>query len=924
MIRMMGMAPTRIQSMRLLPTRIAHRWNSSLPELAAELMKQEFRSYGHLETQLSPLEVAKSEHNDQPRLQHSQLREDRFDALFTSPKGEEYRSLYQSLSDTYCNKLGLEVAHISNVEEKAWLAAEMEAPRASLSPAIQRNAFTKMKMAEVFEHFLAKKFPSFKRYSGEGSESLMPALDRLFQLSAESEGIDEIVIGMPHRGRLALMVSLLDYPAHKLFWKIQGNSDYPQGLAQGIDDVTSHLATSAVKTYGEASVKVSLLHNPSHLEIINAVATGKTRAKQQAGTNSLCLLMHGDAAFSGQGVVPEGLALSQLPDYQTGGTIHLIVNNQIGFTTTATHGRSSRYCSDVAKSIEAPILHVNGECMDSVMSAVSLALRYRQTFGKDVVLDLQSYRRHGHNEVDEPAFTQPTMYASIRSRESFPSLYGTSLTRASVFSTEKINTLSQTLEAHMESEFQHVKKYVPSELNAFALDSPWEKMGLPTGADLFADAPTLTGIATTEELREIGLASVTVPESFQPHDRLMRTHLKARRKLLAATTRDSEAVIDWATAEALAFGTLLREGTSIRLAGQDCKRGTFSQRHAVLTDQQTDATHSPLATLTGVPSNVSFNVVNSNLSELAVMAFEYGFSWDSPSNLVLWEAQFGDFNNGAQIVIDQFIASGESKWMRQSGLVLLLPHGYDGAGPDHSSAKIERFLQLVDSHAWGPRTGPLKARAAQPFDQYCSNVNMAVVNVTTAANYFHVLRRQQHRAFRKPLIVISPKTLLRSPDAASSLAEMGPGTSFQPLLEDTSVPSTASTAKRKAIKTVYFCSGKLYYDLEKARAMTEAEGDAETTTVIVRLEELSPFPFAQVTRQLAAYEQATTVAWVQEEPVNQGAWSYVQAHLTKCFKKKSTTLGYIGRPALPASAVGLSKDSAKQMQNIISTAFPDK
>ncbi|CAK4625119.1 hypothetical protein LEN26_013753 [Aphanomyces euteiches] len=856
---------------------------SSVESLAVRAMVSSFRRLGHLEAKLDPLgrEVPAS---------LEELAPASFSTLFSTPisPGSEVnfphppsdmQALYKQLRETYCGTVGVEIEHLRSKEERDWLAAEIENPSLAVTPAMERNAWTSMQTAESFEHFLAKKFSSFKRYSGEGAEAMMPAIQTIFDTAAQ-HGTTDIVIGMPHRGRLALLVGILKYPVHQLLRKIQGFTDFPEGIF-GLDDVSSHIAQSV----DLGPIHVSLLHNPSHLEIINPVTTGKVRAKQDSGKKAMALLLHGDAAFSGQGCVPEGLSLSQLPSFQTGGTVHIVVNNQVGFTTTRKDGRSTQYSTDVAKGFDIPVLHVNGEDIPAVIRAANIATQFRHKFGKDIIVDLVTYRRHGHNEVDEPRFTQPGMYGSITTRPSLPAQYGEHLVQNNLLTPAKIETLKSKLNAHLEAELQKSSTYVPTTVAAF--EGNWKGLGQATTADM--QAPVDTGVQT-DVLKALALHSVTVPPSVAVHNRLERTHIQARQKML------EQDKVDWATAEAMAFGSLLRDGHSIRLAGQDCRRGTFSHRHAAFTDQNTDEHYFPFRHLPKElnPTGCRFDVVNSNLSELAVMGFEYGYSWEDPRALVLWEAQFGDFFNGAQIVIDQFVASSETKWMRQSGLVLLLPHGYDGAGPDHSSGKPERFLQFVNSRAY----------ETSDDTPELESINLSIVNLTTPAQYFHVLRRQQLRDFRKPLIVFAPKTLLRLAQATSTLDDLAPGNQFHPVLGD-SIPT-------QDVKRVFLVSGKLYYDL-----VAQREQHNRHDTAIIRVEEWAPFPKDALQAELSKYSNAQDIVWVQEEPANQGAWAYVKVHLDKI----GVSARYIGRPSLPATAQGLGKANAKEAQELMRQAW---
>ncbi|KAI9914562.1 hypothetical protein PsorP6_008098 [Peronosclerospora sorghi] len=903
-----------------LPTTARLSTAPSLTALAVQSMATAFRQYGHLEADLDPLQL-------QARTSVSSLAEHRFEPLLTrslsaadldgvvSVAARTGQQLYQELRRVYCGKTGIEFEHVTSIKEKRWLASAIETTHVEqVSPAELRNAYTSMLRADVFEQFMAKKFPSFKRYSGEGAEAMHPSVDTVLHECAMS-GVTDVVLGMPHRGRLALLVGSLEYPAHKIFHKVRGYSDFPESI-RGIDDVSSHVATSLEKTYAGKHVHVSLVHNPSHLEIINAVAAGKVRAKNNGDvhTNAMALLLHGDAAFAGQGCVAEALALSQLPDFHIGGAVHIIVNNQVGYTTTYPDGRATRYASDIAKSIEAPVLHVNGESIADVLRACRLAVAYRNQFHKDIVIDLITFRRHGHNEVDEPRFTQPKMYERVDQAKRFPIKFAHELEARGLVSRQSFETSVKRLNDHLERELNLVTSeagYKPTDVDAFK--GKWSHIGQPDPEDLYVHA--VTGV-NVDNLLQIGLASVAIPEHFRPHSRLQRTHIESRRKLLhvKGEVKPETVRVDWATAEAMAFGTLIQEGHSVRLAGQDCRRGTFSQRHASFTDQETEELYFPLEHHLPNKSDATgkLSVVNSNLSELAVMGFEYGYSVESPTNLVIWEAQFGDFFNGAQIVIDQFLSSGESKWMRQSGLILLLPHGIDGAGPDHSSGRVERFLQLVDTPAWIPRSS-MKASDTEPaWKQFQHDSNMIVANVSTPANFFHLLRRQQHRSFRKPVVLMGPKMLLRLADATSPLSDMGPGTSFQPVLSDPTITDLPSQVKK-----IYFCSGKFYYELAKERI---ARCKHPASIALIRLEELAPFPFEQVANELAKFENAKKFVWVQEEPLNQGAWTYVQAHFDKLLSKKQH-LEYIGRETLAAPAVGLSKRSQEQLEVVLTEAF---
>ncbi|EEY57954.1 2-oxoglutarate dehydrogenase E1 component, putative [Phytophthora infestans T30-4] len=920
MLRLPGLLTRRcVTPANALPKKALFSSAASLESLAAKSMATAFRQSGHLQADLDPLQL-------QQRTAVPSLTVDNFKPLLTRPLSAtdlagvvsvpavNGQQLYDELQRIYCGKTGFEFEHLNSIEEKRWLANAAETLATSeVSPSDLRNAYSSMLRADVFESFMAKKFSSFKRYSGEGAESMLPAVETVLQACTTS-GVSDVVIGMPHRGRLALLVGSLEYPAHKIFHKVKGYSEFPDTF-RGIDDVSSHIATTVDKKYADKKVHVSLVHNPSHLEIINAVATGKVRAKNDgdSSTNAMALLLHGDAAFAGQGCVPEALALSQLPDFQTGGSVHIVVNNQVGYTTTYPDGRATRYASDIAKSIEAPILHVNGESIADVIRACRLAVAYRNQFHKDIVIDLITFRRHGHNEVDEPRFTQPKMYERVDQADRFPVKFAHELESVGLVSRTSFEKTIERLNEHLESELKMVTGepgYRPTEIDAFK--GKWATMMQPEPEDLYVNMDTGVEI---DNLIQVGLASVELPERIQPHGRLQRTHIKSRQKMLQVKDGETpgDLRVDWATAEAMAFGTLMQDGHSVRLAGQDCRRGTFSQRHASFTDQKTEERYFPLQHHLPKTSETvgKLSVINSNLSELAVMGYEYGYSVESPENLVIWEAQFGDFFNGAQIVIDQFLSSAESKWMRQSGLMLLLPHGNDGAGPDHSSGRVERFLQLVDTPALTPRSSVKESETEPVWKQYQHDTNMIVVNVTTPANFFHLLRRQQHRSFRKPVIIMGPKMLLRLADATSPLSEMGPHTAFQPVLSDPTITDASQ------VKKVYFCSGKFYYELAKERLARCKNPD---TIALVRVEELAPFPFEQVAGELAKFDNAKKFVWVQEEPLNQGAWTYAQAHIEKLLGKKQH-LEFIGRDSLAAPAVGLSKRSHEQLEVVLTEAF---
>lgn len=847
-------------------------------------------------------------------------------ALLGGATEQPAAAVLSSLRGTYSGGVGAEFGYVDDEAERQWLATAFEEafhPEAApLSPAAATNAYVAMAKAEAFELFLAKKMPTYKRYSGEGVEALLPALDTVFSTAARL-GVKDVVLGKAHRGRLALLVGLLDFPARKMLWKILSNDEFPEEV-QALDDVAPHLGMSVDKKYPHGTVHVSMLQNPSHLEAVDPVVMGKARAKQLRGSpGALPIMIHGDAAFSGQGIVPETFSLSYLPGFSVGGSIHITVNNQVGFTAEGREGRSSTYASDICKMIRAPVLHVNAENLDHVVKAATLAMQYRQQFGKDILLDITGYRRHGHNEVDEPSFTQPLMYKAIRSRPSSVQLYGNKLVQSGQMTEAWRTNLTAKLNQHLEAEYAAattnysaeggsmwvkgcrppVSAGHPALYDGTAFAGSWSSMQQATPADMARNDPT--GIPVADLLR-IGKTSVSVPPEYKVHQRLARSHIDSRLEQL------EKGSVDWATAEALAFGSLVDSSkTYVRLVGQDSQRGTFSQRHGTLTCQDTGKRFTPLNQLS-TAATAKVDIVSSNLSELAVMGYEYGFSMEHPNALCLWEAQFGDFANAAQVMIDNLISGSETKWMRQTGLVLLLPHGFDGVGPEHSSCRVERFLQLVNSQAYA-RGSPTVSSC--PDKCIHEATNMIVAQPSTPANYFHLLRRQITRNFRKPLIVVAPKTLLRHNDAMSTLDSMGPGTAFQPVIGDAAAAANAGEVTR-----VLLTSGKMAYDLAKTRA--EVEGSS-IKTAIIRIEELAPFPTEALHQQLDQFKAATSFAWVQEEGAGNGAWTWVDAHVSAMkHGRKKIALTYIGRPSMAQPAVGMSKRNKVQGDHIIAHAFP--
>ncbi|KAJ7599589.1 thiamine diphosphate-binding protein [Mycena floridula] len=805
--------------------------------------------------------------------------------------------IVQHLRSLYIGRIAYEYMHSPSKTERLWFSHHLEAKTPNttiIDENRKKRILGLLSRSEVLDNFLQLKFPNLKRYGLEGGESMLPALDSLFSVAAQ-DSISHIIVAMPHRGRLNLLTDLLNFSPTALFHKIRGGAEIPEDLgAEG--DVLSHLVSSTHIPYDGAAnpVKVSMLPNPSHLEAVNAVALGKTRAKQYSllktspadctlGDKVMCVQLHGDASFTGQGVVMESLGLSNLPHFTSGGTIHLVVDNNIGYTTPASQARSSLYCSDVGKMINAPVLHVNGDHPEDVVRAMEIAFQYRQYFRKDIIIDLLVYRRWGHNELDLPNLTSPLMYEKIQARRSVPQLYEEKLMNEEVVTKNDITRLREAYKTHLESQLSQVSSFAPS---APMLQDQWNTMVWPASSDAVHQPET--GIQR-DILETVGKASVQVPGSFEVHPKLQR-HVKNR---LASITAGSG--IDWATGEAMAFGSLLLEGCDVRISGQDVGRGTFSQRHAMLVNQRDESVVVPLNDNLGAKGRLE--LANSSLSEMAVLAFEYGASWERPDLLPIWEAQFGDFFNGAQVIIDTFISSAQTKWLKQSGIVLLLPHGLDGAGPEHSSSRIERMLQLTND-----RYDLLDER---------SDINMHVVFPTTPAQYFHLLRRQMNRNYRKPLVVAAPKGLLRLSAAASSLKDFEPETSFKPVLDDPL--SNHDTAKR-----VVLVAGKLYYDLVKERATRQLDDQL----ALVRLEELSPFPFQQLESVLGRYSSTAEVLFVQEEPRNQGSWGHVGGRIDTVLRELGREpVVYRGRKQSALPAPGIGKMYQVQQQAVIQSAF---
>jgi 2-oxoglutarate dehydrogenase E1 component len=870
----------------------------------AIMMIRAFRMRGHLHAKLDPLGLAeKAEDYNELSPEAYGFTEADYDRpiFIDNVLGLEFatvRQMLEILQRTYCSTLGVEFMHISNPEEKAWIQERIEGPDKGIEFTAngKKAILQKLIEAEGFEQFIDVKYKGTKRFGLDGGESLIPALEQIIKRGGQM-GLKEIVLGMAHRGRLNVLSQVMSKPHRAIFHEFKGGSYAPDDV-EGSGDVKYHLGASSDREFDGNRVHLSLTANPSHLEIVNPVVLGKVRAKQdqvfgrkreevvplQERSKVLPLLLHGDAAFAGQGVVAECFGLSGLRGHRVAGSIHFIINNQIGFTTNPRFSRSSPYPSDVAKMIEAPILHVNGDDPEAVVYAAKVATEFRMTFHKPVVIDMFCYRRFGHNEGDEPAFTQPIMYRNIRSHRTTVQLYAEKLVGEGLVTEAEVEKMRADWRAHLEIEFESGQSYKPNK--ADWLDGAWSGLRTADSQDEMRRGKTAVPVKT---LKDIGRRLTEVPKEFEVHKTIGR-FLENRKKMI-----DTGEGLDWATGEALAFGSILMEGNPIRLSGQDSERGTFSQRHTVLYDQNSEDRYIPLNNLG--PQQAYYEVINSMLSEEAVLGFEYGFSLAEPRALTLWEAQFGDFANGAQVVFDQFISSGERKWLRMSGLVCLLPHGYEGQGPEHSSARLERFLQM------------------------CAEDNMQVANVTTPANYFHILRRQLKRDFRKPLILMTPKSLLRHKRAVSTLAEMSGESSFHRLLWDDAQylgDQPIKLVKDSKIRRVVMCSGKVYYDLYEER---EKRGIDDV--YLLRVEQLYPFPAKALINELSRFRNAEMV-WCQEEPKNMGAWSFIDPYLEWVLAHidaKHQRVRYTGRPAAASPATGLMSKHLAQLEAFLEDAL---
>lgn len=851
-------------------------WGPIESQIKVNSLIYHYRDVGHLMARLDPL----GRERVRPvnlTLEAFDLDENHLDLFYrTTIAGVQepmkLRDIITRLEQIYCGTLGAEYMHIQNTAERRWLQGHLEEEHGpiDLTREEKHNILRKLHQAEMFENFLHTRYVGQKRFSLEGAETLIPLLWFALESFAEFE-VKEAVFGMAHRGRLNVLANIINKAYDDIFAEFQDN--YSED-SEGGGDVKYHKGYSSnlLTTKGKL-LSLTLAANPSHLEAVDPVVEGRTRAKQRMLGDTerqkvVPILIHGDAAFAGQGIVAETLQMVKLPGYSTGGTLHIIVNNQIGFTTDPASARSSVYCTDVAKMVQAPIFHINGEDIDTCMRTIRLAAEYRMRFNKDVIIDMWCYRKHGHNEGDEPAFTQPRMYETIRNKKPVGSIYAEKLKDEGIIDEDEIRQMQKDLEEVLEGAQQHGAE-TPVRGNQQAFRKTWDGF---TRSFSFDRTDTTV---PAETLKDIAERCHHLPEGFEPNSKVRRVYKQRRDSVVEGKP------FDWGTAEMLAYGTLLREGVPVRLTGQDSRRGTFSHRHAVLLDVNTEDTYTPLNNIGEGQSR--FCIYDSLLSEAAVVGFEYGYSLGDPGMLILWEAQFGDFANGAQTIIDQFIVSAGTKWERYSGLVMLLPHGYEGQGPEHSSARLERFLQL------------------------CADDNIQVVNLTSPAQYFHVIRRQMKRKFRKPLIVMSPKSLLRHPRMASTIDDLSNGT-FHELIDDPSIED------RSQVSRVLLCSGKVYFDLIERR---EELGIRDTA--IIRVEQLYPLHTEMLTQMLLRYPESARFYWCQEEPKNAGAWTFM---FHAFWERMNIKLDYIGRPASASPAVGSKRVHDQELRELLNEALP--
>ena len=862
-----------------------------LDSVRALMLIRAYRIRGHLTADLDPLNILKNDTHPELQPANYGFHESDMDRLIyiDNVLGLELatmREIVDIVKRTYCGTFALQYMHISNPSESQWLKERIEGygKEINFTKRGRKAILNKLVEAEGFEKFLHVKYMGTKRFGLDGGESLIPAMEQIIKRGG-ALGVKDIIIGMPHRGRLNVLVNVLAKPLRAIFNEFQGGSFKPKEV-DGSGDVKYHLGASSDREFDGNKVHLSLTANPSHLEAVNPVVLGKARAKQEQYDDDtrrsvMPILLHGDAAFAGQGVVAECFGLSGLTGHRTGGTMHIVINNQIGFTTAPHFSRSSPYPTDIALMVEAPIFHVNGDDPEAVVHAARVATEFRQKFAKDVVLDIFCYRRFGHNEGDEPMFTQPFMYKTIKKHKTTLQLYSERLIADGLMPKSEIENCKDNFQEILNNEFDAGKDYKPNK--ADWLDGRWSHLN--QNKENYQRGSTSI---SSKSFDQISKALTKKPKNFQLHKTVER-QLIGKAEILKA----GEA-LDWATGEALAFGSLLLEGFPVRLSGQDSARGTFSQRHSVLIDQETEERRYPLNHID--KNQKYYEVIDSMLSEYAVLGFEYGYSLSEPNALVVWEAQFGDFANGAQIMFDQFICSGERKWLRMSGLVMLLPHGFEGQGPEHSSARLERFLQNSAEENW------------------------IIANCTTPANYFHILRRQLHRTYRKPLVLMTPKSLLRNKFAVSSKKEFVEGSSFHRVLWDDAQKGISKTKLKEdiKIKRIIACSGKVYYDL-----LQERDTHNLTDTYLLRVEQLYPVPALALTKELGRFKNADLI-WCQEEPKNQGAWSFIEPNLEQILgrlKVKAKRANFVGRPPSASPATGLASQHKEQQEKLVFEAL---
>ena len=862
-----------------------------LDSVRALMLIRAYRIRGHLAADLDPLNILKNDTHPELQPANYGFHESDMDRLIyiDNVLGLELatmREIVDIVKRTYCGTFALQYMHISNPSESQWLKERIEGygKEINFTKRGRKAILNKLVEAEGFEKFLHVKYMGTKRFGLDGGESLIPAMEQIIKRGG-ALGVKDIIIGMPHRGRLNVLVNVLAKPLRAIFNEFQGGSFKPKEV-DGSGDVKYHLGASSDREFDGNKVHLSLTANPSHLEAVNPVVLGKARAKQEQYDDDtrrsvMPILLHGDAAFAGQGVVAECFGLSGLTGHRTGGTMHIVINNQIGFTTAPHFSRSSPYPTDIALMVEAPIFHVNGDDPEAVVHAARVATEFRQKFAKDVVLDIFCYRRFGHNEGDEPMFTQPFMYKTIKKHKTTLQLYSERLIADGLMPKSEIENCKDNFQEILNNEFDAGKDYKPNK--ADWLDGRWSHLN--QNKENYQRGSTSI---SSKSFDQISKALTKKPKNFQLHKTVER-QLIGKAEILKA----GEA-LDWATGEALAFGSLLLEGFPVRLSGQDSARGTFSQRHSVLIDQETEERRYPLNHID--KNQKHYEVIDSMLSEYAVLGFEYGYSLSEPNALVVWEAQFGDFANGAQIMFDQFICSGERKWLRMSGLVMLLPHGFEGQGPEHSSARLERFLQNSAEENW------------------------IIANCTTPANYFHILRRQLHRTYRKPLVLMTPKSLLRNKFAVSPKKEFVEGSSFHRVLWDDAQKGISQTKLKEdsKIKRIIACSGKVYYDL-----LQERDAHNLTDTYLLRVEQLYPVPALALTKELSRFKNADLI-WCQEEPKNQGAWSFIEPNLEQILdrlKVKAKRANFVGRPPSASPATGLASQHKEQQEKLVFEAL---